>query len=534
MPYFSLERMLSNWVMGVDTYISRAIRYFQQNAMLTVVFCGIVIAAYGYELFNLNLTIDEEVHANSSQALSWIEQGRWGMYLLNSYLLPQPVIPFVPLFTALVFHFLSILLLMSSWQVTSKLDRLIAGGLALSFPGMAYMYTFSSINYGVGIGLFLVALSLFVYARADGRGKYYAIFPAALSLSIYQGFAVALAVAFLVHFIADEMNSGRRNVSFKNLLTIFLIGIFSASAYYLVQKMFLLFTATSIGYVDTFFDIGYLLDHFSEVARNVVRTAIQVYSGASSVYGVDIPFLAIITPLAILCFYMRLRLCALSFPSKCLLLCLFMLLVILPFLAGFLTKGHLAMRFLVALPIFLAGLLVLALTERSKGGRLLIGTLAAVCVFQFVVTTNTLFSSSALALEADRVLATRLMERIAEAKSLSTSRDVRYLEVVGYVQRPPTRLVLKSETFGASFFEWDQGNIYRILMFMNTLGFYDLQAMPGEERGGVMSAAEEMPAWPDKGSVKVIGDTVVVKFGTYSEVQVNQICSAGLNSAYCK
>jgi hypothetical protein len=28
---------------------------------------------------------------------------------------------------------------------------------------MAYLYTFSTLNYGIGIGLFLVALSVFLY-----------------------------------------------------------------------------------------------------------------------------------------------------------------------------------------------------------------------------------------------------------------------------------------------------------------------------------------------------------------------------------
>jgi len=39
---------------------------------------------YGYEIFNFNLTIDEELHLGYRNAIvDWIGEGRWGMYLLS-------------------------------------------------------------------------------------------------------------------------------------------------------------------------------------------------------------------------------------------------------------------------------------------------------------------------------------------------------------------------------------------------------------------------------------------------------------------
>ena len=140
----------------IDAYISRMHSYLNQNLILVTTLLLIIIAAYGFELFNFNLTIDEEVHVFSPQADRWIEQGRWGMYLLNRFLLPQPVIPFVPLFTALTFHLIAILLLLNSWEVESKHDGLHRQEMLLDRPnkgvhlppmtwGVQYKYTTDAI-----------------------------------------------------------------------------------------------------------------------------------------------------------------------------------------------------------------------------------------------------------------------------------------------------------------------------------------------------------------------------------------------------
>lgn len=518
---------------NIDLYISRSLSYLTQNITLVTTLVTIAVASYGFELFNFNLTIDEEVHAFSSQANRWIEQGRWGMYILNSLLLPQPVIPFVPLFTALIFHLLAIILFLNSWEIESKLEKILIGTIGIAYPGMAYMYTFSTINYGIGVGLFLVALALFVYVRADGVCKFFSVLPGAIAISIYQGFAVALAVAFLVHFIAVEIGTDRRNINIKNLFIIFSIGVLSAATYYAIQKLFLLSNATNIEYVDTFFDIDYLWRNISDVTRNVLDTLLRVYSGSPAIYGSEISILGVIVILSLASLALRLISCNLSIANKILIAPLCLLLLVLPFASGFLMRGTLAMRFLVALPIVFTGLVMLGLHGRSRGIKLFAGMLVGFCVFQFVISTNTLFSSSALALQADRLLAGRVLERIAEAKAIAGAKELKYLEVVGYIDRTPTRLISKSETFGASFFEWDQGNANRVLLFLKTLGYEELQPLPVKGRSEMMDITSMMPIWPDKGSVQVFGDIVLIKFGPYSYVQNRTICEAVKNNKYC-
>ncbi len=176
--------------------------YLKDNIYLLVTLSIVAIVVYGFELFNFNLTIDEEVHATLlGPTLQWIEQGRWGMYLLNTLILPYSTIPFVPLFIALVFHILAILLLVNLWGRYTKLEKIIIASIALAYPGIAYAYTFSTINYGIGFGFFCCALSLYLYVRLKGWKVFYAIIPAAFAISIYQGMAIALVAVYLIYII---------------------------------------------------------------------------------------------------------------------------------------------------------------------------------------------------------------------------------------------------------------------------------------------------------------------------------------------
>ena len=140
---------------------SRLLEYVRENLSLISGLALLVVMAYGFELFNFNLTIDEEIHSTySGPLLAWIQQGRWGIYVLNALVMPKTIIPFVPLFVTLVFQMGAILLLLNAWGVKSKSEQFIASALYMTFPIMAYVYTFSTFNYAIGIGLFFTSLGV--------------------------------------------------------------------------------------------------------------------------------------------------------------------------------------------------------------------------------------------------------------------------------------------------------------------------------------------------------------------------------------
>ncbi|MFZ1547779.1 MAG: glucosyltransferase domain-containing protein [Candidatus Nitrotoga sp.] len=496
--------------------------FLRNNATLIGFLGAIALAAYGFELFNLHLTIDEELHSYASNSLEWIKQGRWGMFLLSYFLFPQPVIPFAPLFIALAFQLLAIVVLLDAWGAKENLGKMSGGAIAMAYPGMVYIYAFSTINFGIGIGLFMVALSVLVFVRTNGAIRLLSALPATLALSIYQGLAAGLAVAFIVYIVANTIKSGRHRVDFSELVLIAIVGILSIVLYSVSQMIAIAVSGLKIGYVDQFFDLIFLWQHPAEVIRRLHITVSNIYTGSASYFGISVGMVPVVTGLAIGSLGVRLVQCELQMFSKFVIGLLCVSITLLPFALGLVMRGELPLRTVVAMPIALAGLIALGAYGRTWIFANILGFAVAFCVFQFVVSTNAMFSSSALALESDRLIAARLLERIEAARMEAGTDQIRYLEVVGYPNIPPTRLKPKSEVIGASFFEWDQGNVYRILLFINTLESKDWKALPSAEQRALIEVTSIMPSWPSYGSVRVFGDTAVVKFGEYSYSQLRK------------
>lgn len=513
----------------LDKLLSNTTTYLKENIYLINVLFAATIAVYGFELFNFNLTIDEEIYAfYNGPAIEWIEQGRWGMYALNRFLLPYTVVPVVPLLLALIFHLLSILLMLDAWNVKSKFDRVVLGILGISFPTTAYAYTFSTINYGVGFGLLCVALSAFIYSKSSNWAKLMAIIPAMFSLAIYQGFISALASIFLVHIVSSMLLSGKSVL--KDMTYVSFIIVCAMASYYLTQKFaVLLFHVTESGYVLQYLDLEALLGDLPNVFGRLWNTAVSVYLGDKAVYSIDIPMLGVLFTALSLGIVWRLFHSKTPVIKKIFVLFLVTCLLLLPLSLGFFSRGVMGLRAAVAFPIVVAGFGALGMGIRFKPFKLFVAFIAGACFLQFAVSTNRLFASSHLSLQADRLLAVQLIDEIQEAKEVTGIKDVRYLHIIGYIERPPTELMPKIETFGASFFEWDGGNVGRVILFLNTIGYNELGFLPANRQAEMLQFTESMPIWPEKGSVKIVDDTVLVKFGPYSSSQTSQICNSTQN-----
>jgi hypothetical protein len=510
-----------------DISLAKVHKYLRENANLIFALAVVALCAYGFELFQLNLTVDEELHAEYlGPTLGWVSQGRWGMYLLNKFILPYTIIPFAPLFVALIFHIAAALLMLEGWKVTPKVDRFIVGAICVAFPTMAYMYTFSTISYGIGIGLFCSALSLFLYARNQGWKRYLAILPASFAIAIYQGFLPVLAALFLVCMIHTQIHT-EKPILF-DMIAITGILIAALFIYYAIQRLiFFIGVVPGLAYVSDFFDVEFLRRYFGTVLLRIWTFAfLPVYLGDEGIYSIRLRSLAFLSGISFLGLFINLVRSKRSIINWLLVFSLLLLLLISPFLSGFLMQGYMTLRFLVALPVVIAGIVMLGMLGSSRSFKLVTILLATYCIFQFVTSTNRLFASSHLAFEADQILATRLITRIEDAQVEAKTQALQSIEIIGYYSRPATKLIPKIETFGASFFEVGQGIPDRVAAFLQIAGLERLHSVSVDRRAELVEIAKSMPTWPDKGSVKVVEDIVLIKFGPYSDAQKMLICSA--------
>ena len=138
----------------------------------------------------------------------------------------------------------------------------LAGAVAIATPTMAYMYTLSTINYGVGAGLFVSAVTITVFAHETGWRRYLAAIPGAIAIGIYQGFALALACLFIVWLVATVLDDEDGVSPGNTFLQMLGVGAASALIYYAVQRGFnLLLDAPDSAYVDQFLRLGALADN---------------------------------------------------------------------------------------------------------------------------------------------------------------------------------------------------------------------------------------------------------------------------------
>ncbi len=301
------------------------------------------------------------------------------------------------------------------------------------------------------------------------------------------------------------------------------IVILAFLGYGLTQKLALVFSGLQFTYIDQFFDFGYLWQQPKAVFLQLGGIFLDIYGGTASYFGTSTVMFSLVMLLVISGLVIRVIQSETTASVKILLILLTVVIVLLPFVPGLVMRGHIPLRTMLTMPISLAGLVALGTTGHNRVFKQLAGLILAICTVQFVASTNAMFSSSALALEADRLTAVRILERIESAKAFTGAEYVKYLEVIGYLEYEPTRLRPKSEVIGASFFEWDQGNVYRILYFINTLTTHGLSGLPASQRRELMSETKSMPVWPVHGSVRVIGNIAVVKFGDYSQSQLQRM-----------
>jgi len=509
----------------MKAFIESSKAFLKNNLVTICVLALIALTAYGYELFNIHITIDEENAAlRSSITLGFIEQGRWGAYVISRLLLPKQVIPFVPLALTLLFHLLSLLILFDSLEIHKQSDKVLTAAIAMLWSGLAFPYSFFNLNFANSFGFLCISLSLYLLLKGKGAGKLWAAIPIAFVISIYQPLVLPLIMVFLLYALY-HWREERHNFLRFLLNALIALGI-GFVLYYGIQQLFLFaFNTSTSTYVSHFFDFANLFANIGWYLQKIARLFYNVMVGDSSFYGITVralPIFLFVAGLIILIGEFKKRERTSYYLLFLVLLAIF---TIMPFIGGILTKGYIPYRSLLGIPMFLTGWAALAFKNAGQRSRWLLSILAALTLFQFASSTNHLFASSAFAYEEDKILATQLIQRIEDEKENTGVVSPVYLEMVGYVQRPSTPLVSRIENIGASFFGWDGGRTNRVTNFLRILGYTSVDALPLERRSAYVDQGITMPVWPAKGSVQVVGDVVLVKFSPYSRQQVEAICA---------
>jgi hypothetical protein len=362
-----------------------------------------------------------------------------------------------------------------------------------------------------------------MYARAVGHRKLMAFLPAAFAIAIYQQLLMALAMAFLIHL---ALLAFRKEPALgRHAAAIAAVNLLAIATYALGARLFLaIYATTPSPYITGRVELATLTSDPVRVLRGTMDAILAVYLGRTAAYGLRIPLMGILIGTALVGFAAHVWGLQRSPTVKLGLFATALLIMLPPFGLGALTGGVLRMRWLPSLPMAVAGVTLLATLETRRGYQFVLTGVVAFAVFQFIQATNRLFASSYLALEADRVLAARIIDRLEAARtSLPEGSRPVYLQIVGYLEREPTELMPRAgDTVGYSIFE--SADTTWIAAFLGTLDYREMQPMPPERQFEMIEQAKSMPAWPEQGGLAVMGDTVLVNLGGQTAPQKFTLC----------
>jgi len=490
-------------------------QFYEKNKKAFYMALGYTVLCFGFMLTHYTPTIDEETWLLSeSDSVMWLLQNRYTVYLYNLFFTEHG--RFVPFFTSVV----SILL----WNLSGFLfaylffdfeekDRLWLRTLLLcyysSIPFCAgEAFSFSMLIIPESFGMVLTALAFLLTVKRErlkgSRNVICIILLLVAALGAYQAligmYVTAIAGWCLCRFLKEK--------GFKpELVRGILFTLVSAGLYYIIN----LVIAKSFGAASYLSDnyIGWTngesipFNLFIALA-NVGRVSLGIpYKGVYIYGGVTIRVVTVLFILFSAVMFFRKKGAA----KKAGVLILTLGTVMAPFalyiaLGTYKTQG----RMMIALS--LSGMIELLLIFQSVTRERMEKAAAVVLLGILLVNAsnmNRIYYYSYLVYQQDRRIAGQI---IYDLKRLECDYQNKPVVFVGEVEKEDIG-IQTSCTLGASFFEWDGGNIRRMSDVIRLEGCV-LQMPSAEQIEEGLALTENMRMWPAEGSIVETENSIVI------------------------
>lgn len=484
---------------------------------------------YYFKLSTFSISIDDELAAIRHSADVWVIQGRWGVYLIGTFFVSQQVVPFFPLFIFGCCLSASYPILLSAFGVERlKAVHYVAFPLYSAFPTWIFALSFFSNTIAFGLGQLLASCALYflrpflisvprkISNRSGWQQTCLEVFRVAIlvatAISMYQTFVFSIVVLGLAMIMISSLEEGIEwRVALRRGAALISIIVIAIVLYEVIEILFLhVLTLDKDRYTGTLLNLPVLLNHPLHVLTLVGLSIAGVYGGGTQVFGVA----AFAFPLVLGCGIAALA----SWPGvanskRILLLVAAAAMLTLPFILHVTAGGEFPPRTLVPVPmvVWFFGVLGMTSPRRWLAKLSCVGVLLA--AVQILYITNLLQTANEFARKHDEALAAAIYSRVV---SIDPRNDLgRPLTVDFYGAKRFDSVYPRplQSTEGYSFFEWDGGNIYRIVAYLHLLGYPQLLIPTPDQRHHNDGVFRDMPAWPEAGSVRFANSMILVKLG---------------------
>jgi len=490
-----------------------------KNDKIIIASILIAIAAYGYELFNFTLTIDEELDTfrRAIEKKEYILNGRWGAYLLNLIIIPTTVLPFFPTFLALMGIALSSVLFVSH-ENTSLSTKLVFSAIFISSPAHAHFLAFSNLGLYFAFGMSLASMSFLLLKNAIEKDHrkitFYtlSIVLLTLAISMYQAMFAYFLVFCAYYLFAQSLKWNKIN---WHLLSKILVGIFvvcvsgillykifdSAIRYFVLGPV----SSNDKQYLDNFILWG--KSPTKEIIINLINIITKYFTGWAffrQAFGQSLFSIIFFTPM-ILIFIVKNKT---NVWAKILSGTLLFAFILSAFSMIILNGNQIAARTLMSIPLMIAILWLLVHNEAGKRLRKIMVFVAIVILINNTYINTRLFYSANVSWEADRAMANRIVERIYALDPPLTGGKIP-VAFIGMYRPEANELFYNLDILGMSFFSIGSLSPGRTIKVFNFIGDPNLELHYAEQDEQALN--DGMPCWPAKGSVKIINEVVYVK-----------------------
>ena len=474
-------------------------------------------AVYGGFLFTPGFHLDDELSAYYGVINADVSLSRWGTALIRLGLIPPP---FNGWFTSL----LSLTLLSLAAVIFSAmfdcglLGRRVAATIFLAFPQFAYELEFHVQADVIPLGYALALLSFASYEySAEGPAsvrlmlRAVSTLLAVLALSIYQP-VVLVAIALCLFAALRRISRGDRlHAILRCVIGYAAVMAFVCSAYVVISRSLLAMTGLPNG-------SAYFTDQLAwgrQPTAEVFQTVLKLLAGApssTSYYG-EGAYAYVLLP-ASLIVARSLR----TTPLRCLISVLLVILLIAwPYLLVILLGTQQPGRTFVSQSFVFAGFWALAFDMLSRSKlRAAVPALAIAAATLFLLSgtfhASRLAFADDIAWRADISTGTRLASDIYR-KYPDFNAQQHAVLFYGPYRREVFWHRANYDTFGRSFFEWDDGNTDRIDAFLTVSGIANFHPPAGADRPDLIRAARLLPRWPTPDAVAMLNGTIIVHLG---------------------
>ena len=519
----------------------RSLQHFAAaNRRLFVYLVVAAGAAFGYDLVSFSLKTDAELHAFSAGAkVEWIQQGRWAMYLLNAGLMPDPVMPLVPVVIGVLGLACGVFFFMLSLSGQRTLSHYLAAPLAVACPLLAFGFYFTTLNYGLGVALGAVGAGHYSLTRWRRSFATVAIVCFAFAIGIYQATLLVIPVLFGFYLVARII--AIPHVDARLLLRyigVFVVVTLAACGLYELMKLATV-RAYGVTYADEYLQ-GYLkwrtdASYWEATIRNTIFTGRAYYTGNADYYVYKLGVLGALFWIALSLTVVRLVAAPQSAFVKTLGLLALVVALSAPLLLHLLNGGHMPPRTAVGVPFVLAGMVFCATFQGNRNVSVALAVLVAVCFFKFAVVNSRYALANELAWKADQDLSLLILQRIHSVWHKLPERSAPYpVVLVGMLEARQSPLYVSRDLIGASFYQTNGGSVGRVVALWRSMRQFDFRHASDQEAIAVAGRAAVMPSWPADGSVDVIDGVIVVKIGEFTATQIITLCTYDPSNTFCE